>query len=227
MPDVKDKAVADGKAAKLYAKLAEVHAQVFAERGPKRVAAINLAGDLITLGYSLRGAAKAAGQKPDNKLQRYFEVARAMVNREENPQAPDSIAPPDGFGTWLDAIAAMPLDGMAQHIRDTKAGRKPEPTADPDKAIRAAVNSALGKLAGLVAGEASGKCEGFALGEAQLGRYLKAFVAAGFKVDGPTMDKLPLTALTVEAKSEVQTIAGKVAEMLGQTPAPVPAVVNG
>lgn len=214
----------DAKASKLYARLQTVAAEVFVEKGAKRSAAVRVAADLVTLGYSLRKAAKAAGQKPDNKLQRYFEVARAMVTREETPESPESIAPPEGFGTWSDAVAAMPLEAMAAHIRDTKAGRKPTTAPTPDEAVRSYLYSALGQIERLVAGEAgSVKVAGLSVDAVQVGRVLKAFVADGFKVT-ENLDKCALTARKVDA---VQTVADKLAAML-QAPANLlPAVVNG
>lgn len=206
----------DAKAAKLYLKLGEVHALVFAERAPKRVAAIRVAGELITLGYSLRKAAKAAGQPADNKLQRYFEVARAMVTHEEGAEG--AIAPPEGFGSWMDAVAAMPLEKMADHIRETKAGRKPETTPNPDAAVRSYLYSALGQIERLVAGEAkSAKVEGFTVDAVQVGRLLKAFVAGDFKVTD-AMDKVAVTA------RPVQTVEVTIADKLGAMIQPAPAV---
>lgn len=219
-------AVNDANAAKLYAKLEQVHSQVFAERGPKRVAAVRIAAELVDLGYSLRGAAKAAGKKADNKLQRYFEVGRAML--AETMQTEGAVPAPDGFTSWTDAIAALPLDGMAQHIRDYKAGiRETTAILDPDAAIRAAVNSALAKLAGLVSGKATGKAAGYTVGKAQLTHYLKAFIAAGLVVDGAKLDKLTLTAQPIPA--DAAGIAAKLAESLqtaDETSAPAPLVVN-
>lgn len=224
MADKVDVAVVDAKAGKLYTRLQSIAAEVFVEKGAKRSAAVRVAADLVTLGYSLRKAAKAAGQKPDNKLQRYFEVARAMVTREEKPESPESIAPPEGFGTWSDAVAAMPLEAMAQHIRDTKAGRKPTTAPTPDEAVRSYLYSALGQVERLVAGEAgSVKVAGLAVDAVQVERILKAFVADGFKVT-ENLDKCPLTARKVDAAA---TVADKLAAMLAGAPAPVPAVVNG
>lgn len=218
-------AVQDAQAAKLYARLETVAAEVTVERGAKRVAAVDVAANLVEIGYSLRGAAKAAGQTPNNKLQRYFEIAKARLSEGDK-----AIPVPDGYGTWGDAIAAENLETLTTHIRAVKAGRKGETTPDPDKSVRAYINGALGQLERLVAGEAKSKSvQGYAIGEAQLGRYLKAFVAAGFKIDGPTMDKLTLSALPVNAdgKTDAQTIADKVAGMLDMAPpAVLPAAVN-
>lgn len=215
-------AVNDAQAAKLYTQLETVAAQVSIEKGAKRVKAVDLAARMIELGYSLRGAAKAAGKKPDNKLQRYFEIGRARLSEGET-----AIPVPEGFGTWADAVAGMSLEDLADHVRAVKTGRKTETPVDADKAVRDAVNSALGKLAALVAGESTGRATGFAVGKAQLTHYVKAFIAAGFVLDGAKLDKLALTAIPAPDVTTVEGIREKLAESLAATPAPVAAVVNG
>src|SRR5690349_12857409 len=94
-------------AASQYEKLVAVASQVFSENGSKRMEAVNIAASLIDAGYSLRSAAEAAGQEPNNKLQRYFTVARQMVRHAA--QEDGAIAPPEGFSTWMDAVAAESL----------------------------------------------------------------------------------------------------------------------
>ena len=107
-----------------YVKLAKAAADVTVERGPKRVAAIRAAAELVTLGVTLRQAAKAAGKdKPDTGLDRYFSIAKAMLRSEEGAEG--AIAPPEGFDTWTDAVAGMGLESLAKHIQDNRAERAP------------------------------------------------------------------------------------------------------
>lgn len=195
----------DAEAAKIYKRLTEVVGEVFSERGKKREEAIKLACELVTGGYSLRKAAKAAGfDKADNRLQRYFEVAKAMLSHEEGEEG-KVIAPPDGFQSWSDAIAAMPLDNMCEHIRASKTGKTV--TVDPDKAVRKHMDSHLNAIAALIDGSAKGKAvEGLSVGEAQAVAYVKAWLENGFKV-APDM---PLSAQTAETTGILAAIRNPV-----------------
>lgn len=223
-----DTSAVDTQAAALYGKLQTVASEVFVEKGGKRKAAVTVAAQLVTLGYSLRKAAKAAGQKADNSLQRYFEVARAMVNHEEG--ADKAIAPPEGFASWMDAVAAMPLEGLCSDIRERKAGRVVD--VDVSKAVRKYLTGSMERIGKLMHGTVTNKSlEGISVGEAQV----KAFVAAWMAgADTAALDAMPLTPLDakgaaiVDAVKAGTSIADAIEAVKAALPATVtPAVVNG
>jgi hypothetical protein len=220
----------DSRAAKLYGQLETVHAQVFQERGGKRKAAVNIAAQLVDLGYSLRKAAKVAGRKPDNKLQRYFEVAKAMLAHEAGKDG--AIPPPEGFETWTDAVAGMALEALCTSIRERKP-EAPVTVVDYDKAVRGFVNKTLDRLQALTVGEASKALTGVVVGEAQLQAYVKAWLRDGMST--AKLDKNPLTAITGDGAADLVTsIRAALQASLGtgqlvKAPAQsiIPAVVNG
>lgn len=202
LSDVQQKAAS---AAAAYDKLVSLHAQVFAENGTKRTEAVNVAAQLIDEGYSLRSAAEAAGQEPNNKLQRYFTVARQMV--KHMAMADDAIAPPAGFTSWIDAVAAKSLEDLCSHVASV---RKPtERKVDDDAAIRKYINTRLTALQALLVGEASGKTvEGLSVGVAQFDAYVMAWLEADHSVAG--LDALPLTAQDAETQEVIGGIQAAV-----------------
>jgi lambda repressor-like predicted transcriptional regulator len=194
----------DAAVAVLYRDLSGI--EVFKEKGPARVKAVRKAAEILTAGYSLRGAAKAAGLKPDTKLDRYFTVARAMLAQEEGEGKACPIpVGPEGqtFGSWLDAVGGMFLEDLVAHVRANRPGAK---LPDVDKAMRAAVNSLLAGLTRLSEGKGKGKAvAGFKVGSASLVAYVKAYADAGLSVKG--LDSMTLPVEPVAGKGAATIIA--------------------